>query len=70
MKYGVIVCPKCKNAKGAILSYKTTRCTRCGKNIKLENIRVLYKTNSEKELRLAVGQINEEINRSDKKNTP
>jgi hypothetical protein len=58
MKFGVIVCPKCKKAKGVILSCKTTRCNRCGRILKLEKIRIFYKTDSELKLRHSLGLIN------------
>ena len=60
MKYGVVVCPKCKTPKGVALSSKTTRCIRCNKNLNLQKIKVLYKTNSELELRNVIGLINAE----------
>ena len=61
MKFGVIVCPKCRTAKGVSLSSKTTRCTRCNKVIHLDKVKILYKTNSEQKLRQAIGLINAEI---------
>ena len=62
MKFGVIVCPQCKKAKGVILTSKTSRCTRCGKILKLEKIRIIYKTDSEHRLRHSLGLINAEMN--------
>jgi hypothetical protein len=61
MRYGVIVCPKCKRAKGVDLSNKTTRCLACGKVLTLKNLNIKYKTNSEEELRRAIGLVNAEI---------
>jgi len=61
MKFGIIVCPKCKKAKGVILSYKTTKCNRCGKVLNLGKIKILYKTNSEQKLRHSLGLINAEL---------
>ena len=61
MKYGIIVCPKCKRSKGVILTYKTTKCNRCGKILKLDKIRILYTTNSEHKLRHFLGLINAEL---------
>jgi hypothetical protein len=61
MKFGVIVCPKCKKAKGVILSYKTTKCNRCDKVLNLEKIRILYKTDSEHKLRHSLGLVNAEL---------
>lgn len=61
MKFGVIVCPKCRKAKAVDLSYKTTRCTWCGKLLILGKLKILYKTDSEQKLRQAIGLINAEI---------
>ena len=61
MKFGVVVCPRCKKAKGTILSYKTTKCNRCGKVLDLGKIKILYKTNSEQKLRHSLGLINAEL---------
>jgi hypothetical protein len=61
MKYGIIVCSKCKKAKGVDLSFKTTRCIRCNKAIKLDKVRILYKTNSEQELRCYLGLVNADL---------
>jgi len=58
MKYGVIVCSKCKMAKGVILSNKTTKCNRCGKVIKLDKVRILFKTNTINELKNYIGKTN------------
>lgn len=61
MKYGIIVCSKCKKAKGVDLSYKTTKCIRCNKVLKISQMKVLYETNSEQQLRQKIGLINAEI---------
>ena len=61
MKYGIIVCPKCKSAKGVILAHKTTKCNRCSKTLVLEKMRILYKTNSQQKLRGSLGLVNAEI---------
>ncbi len=61
MKYGVIVCTKCKKAKGVDLSFKTTKCIRCNKVIKLDKVRILYKTNSEQKLRSYLGLVNADL---------
>ena len=62
MELGIVVCPKCKKAKGVNLSCKTTRCTRCGRVLRLEKLRVMYKTDSEQKLRQALGLVNAELN--------
>ena len=61
MKYGIVLCPKCKKPKGVILSYKTTKCIWCNKLIKLDKTQILFKTNSEHELRNALGSINAKL---------
>ncbi|MCK4902543.1 MAG: hypothetical protein KAS76_04225 [Thermoplasmatales archaeon] len=61
MKYGIIVCPKCKSAKGVILTNKTTKCNRCSKTLVFEKMRILYKTDSQQKLRSSLGLVNAEI---------
>ena len=61
MKYGIVVCSKCKKAKGVDLSFKTTRCIRCGKILKLDKTKILHITNSEQELRCYLGQVNADL---------
>ena len=63
MKYGVIVCSKCKSVKGVLLSNKTTKCIRCGKNIKIDKVKIFYKTNLPEELRNYIGIVNKEYNK-------
>jgi hypothetical protein len=62
MRFGIVVCPKCKKAKGINLSCKTTRCIGCGKLLMLEKLRILHKTDSEQKLRQTLGLINAEMN--------
>ena len=62
MKFGVIVCPGCKQAKGVDLSVKTTKCIRCGKLLRLDKVKIFYKTNSQENLRKAIGLMNVKIN--------
>ena len=61
MKFGIIVCPNCKTAKGVDLSCKTTRCPRCSKVLTLKKQKILYETESEQKLRDAIGLINAEM---------
>ena len=58
MKLGVIVCPKCKKVKGVNLNHKTTRCSRCDKVLKIDKLKIFYKTDSQKKLQQAIGLIN------------
>jgi len=61
MRFGIVVCPKCKKAKGINLSCKTTRCIRCDKLLMLEKLRILYKADSKQKLRQTLGLINAEM---------
>ena len=63
MKYGVVVCPKCKNPKVVLLSSKSSKCMRCGKILYINKVKIFYKTNSESKVRNAVGLINVERNK-------
>lgn len=58
MRYGVVVCPKCRNPKAVLLSFKTSKCTRCNKILIIEKLKIMYKTNSESEVRNVIGFIN------------
>jgi hypothetical protein len=58
MRYGVVVCPKCKLVKGVDLSKKTSRCLRCGHTLVLSKIKIVYSTDSQEELRRAIGLLN------------
>jgi hypothetical protein len=62
MKFGVIVCPSCKKAKGVNLLNKTTKCVGCGKSLKIHGLKIFYKTDSTKELQQAIGLVNAELN--------
>jgi hypothetical protein len=61
MKFGVIVCPRCKRAKGVDLSCRTTKCSRCGRILKLEVLKIFYRTDSSEKLRQAIGFVNAEL---------
>ena len=61
MRFGVIVCPGCKKAKGVNLSSKTTKCIRCGKTLNLEKLKILYETTSRQKLQNALGIINADM---------
>jgi hypothetical protein len=61
MKFGVVLCPNCKKAKGIELSLKTTKCHRCGKVLRLENLKIFYKTDSQEELQQTIGLINADL---------
>ena len=61
MKFGIVVCPRCKKAKVVDLSCDTTKCHRCGKVLNLEKIKIWYKTDSEHKVRQALGLVNAEL---------
>ena len=58
--YGVVVCPRCKRAKGVDLKQKTTTCW-CGFEIRVTPARVRARAESARELAPLVGRINAEI---------
>jgi len=58
MRFGVIVCPECKQVKGIELSSKTTKCIRCGKTLPLKKVKIFYETDSQEQLRQAIGLVN------------
>ncbi|OGS39897.1 MAG: hypothetical protein A3K77_04740 [Euryarchaeota archaeon RBG_13_31_8] len=58
MRYGVVVCPKCRNPKAVLLSFKTSKCTRCNKILDIDKLKIIHKTNSESEVRNVIGLIN------------
>jgi hypothetical protein len=61
MKYGVIVCPKCKKVKAVELKNKSTKCFFCNKQITIKKVKILFKSNFQEEIRNVIGQINEEL---------
>ncbi len=58
--YGVVVCPRCKRAKGVDLKQKTTTCL-CGFEIRVVPSRVRARANTARELAPLVGQVSAEI---------
>lgn len=58
MAYVVIVCPKCRLARGAHEGARTTRCARCGRSLPLRKLRKYLRTGSLTELAEAVGRVN------------
>jgi transposase-like protein len=61
MRFGVIVCPQCKQVKGVNLSSKTTKCIRCGKTLQMKKLKIFYETESQKKLRKAIGLLNAKL---------
>ena len=58
MKFGIVVCPRCKKTKVVNLAVRTAKCHRCGKVLKLEKLRIIYETDSEHKVRQTLGLIN------------
>lgn len=58
--YGVVVCPRCRKAKGVDLSQKTTTCP-CGFEIRVVPAKVRARTSVPRELPRLVGLTNAEI---------
>ena len=58
--YGVVVCPRCKRAKGVDLKQKTTTCS-CGFTIRVVPSKVRGRAATARELAPLVGQVNAEI---------
>src|SRR2546428_2070470 len=58
--YGVVVCPRCKRAKGANLKQKTTTC-QCGFDIHIVPARIRGRAESARELAPLVGKVSAEL---------
>jgi len=58
--YGVVVCPRCKRAKGVDLKQKTTTCV-CGFEIRIVPSRVRAKADTARELAPLVGRVSAEL---------
>lgn len=58
--YGVVVCPRCKRAKGVDLKQKTTVCS-CGFEIRVLPARVRARAETARELAPLVARVNAEI---------
>jgi hypothetical protein len=58
--YGVVVCPRCKRAKGVALKQKTTTCS-CGFEIRVSPAKVRARASTPRELAPLVGQVNAEL---------
>jgi len=58
--FGVVVCPRCKRAKGVDLEKRTTTCD-CGFAIRIAASRTTFETSDARELAAAVGRIQAEL---------
>jgi transposase-like protein len=61
MRFGVIVCPQCKQVKGIELSSQTTKCIRCGRTLQMKKLKIFYETDSQETLRQAIGLLNAKL---------
>lgn len=64
-RYGIIVCTECNYARAVDLTNKTAECTHCGKRLKLKKMKIYFSSDSQEEVRWAVGQINAQIKRGE-----
>lgn len=58
MKFKVVLCPRCKTARGIRSDAKSATCPRCGKRMDLKKARELSEVESEKELASVVMELN------------
>ena len=58
--FGVVVCPRCKRARGVDLGKKTTACD-CGFEIRISVSRTGFETSDARELAAAVGRTQAEL---------
>jgi hypothetical protein len=61
MSFIVIVCSKCKWARGARADSKRVKCTRCGASIDVQLARPFAHADNELELAKAVGDVNQKV---------
>jgi hypothetical protein len=45
------------------LSTKTTKCIRCGKTLQMKKLKIFYETESQEQLRKAIGLLNAQLER-------
>tara|TARA_B100001250_G_scaffold405704_1_gene423610 strand:+ start:1562 stop:1774 length:213 start_codon:yes stop_codon:yes gene_type:complete len=48
--FGIICCPKCRFVTGIDLQFKTKKCIKCNYGINLKKVRIIFKTENDKEL--------------------
>jgi predicted RNA-binding Zn-ribbon protein involved in translation (DUF1610 family) len=58
MAYVVIVCSRCRLARGASETAKTASCPNCGRKLRVPELRKYYRSESLDQLREAIGQLN------------
>lgn len=65
-EYGIIVCPKCKVARGIRLRQKTARCPKCGKIWEVKSLRIIYTSKDARSLQEAVAMVNMKLRKNPK----
>lgn len=58
MAYVVIVCSRCRLARGASETAKTASCPKCGRKLRVPELRKYYRSESLDQVREAIGQLN------------
>ena len=58
MAYVVIVCSRCRLARGAAECAKTASCPNCGRKLQVGELRKYFRSESLDQLREAIGQLN------------
>lgn len=54
----MVFCTKCRNAKGVDLTVNKSRCTRCGKLLSMDKLKVYHRSDSQKDVAIRVGVLN------------
>ncbi len=58
MAYVVIVCSRCRLARGAAETAKTASCPKCGQKLRVPELRKYFRSESLDQVREAIGQLN------------
>jgi DNA-directed RNA polymerase subunit RPC12/RpoP len=58
MAYVVIVCSRCRLARGAPETARTASCPNCGRKLRVPELRKYYRSESLDQIREAIGQLN------------
>jgi len=65
-EYGVIVCPRCRVARGIHLRQKTAKCPRCGKKLEVKKLRIICTARDARKLQEAVAMVNMKLGKNPK----
>lgn len=61
VRYGVVVCPHCGNARGVELADETAKCPRCRKGLHVKALKVFASTDSPGQLPTLVGRVQAQV---------